>query len=188
MRLFQHTEDSDGRPCSEIDFYNGPMTRHKQQLLQEQEMLLEQVQKNHLERNGSKDINNAKAYSSESSSPTNSSVTSTTPNSINESLFQTASLERRPDNEGTIIYAGKSQSFKTYKERQNRKAFVSSSNENKKFEDSLIKENQHYDEYVFGLPQVKFYFSLLFVTIVLTEINRLYLALALNHHLFTTCI
>ncbi|XP_057292144.1 uncharacterized protein LOC130614719 isoform X2 [Hydractinia symbiolongicarpus] len=47
----ENTEESslngDARPGSDLDFYSGPMTRHKQQLLQEQETLLEQIQKRH---------------------------------------------------------------------------------------------------------------------------------------------
>ena len=37
--------NGDARPGSDLDFYSGPMTRHKQQLLQEQECLLEQIQR-----------------------------------------------------------------------------------------------------------------------------------------------
>lgn len=149
---FQQTDESDGRPCSEIDFYNGPMTRHKQQLLQEQEMLLEQVQKNHLERNNSKDTSSLKAFSSASSSPINSSVASTTPNSINENMFQTAPLEKRVDSEN--LFSAKTQSFKPYKDRQSRKEFVNIGTTYQKCDDSLSKGSEEFDCYTFGLPQV----------------------------------
>jgi len=49
--------NGDHRSSSELDFYNGPMTRHKQQLLQEQENLLEQIQK----RNSVDEINDENA-------------------------------------------------------------------------------------------------------------------------------
>jgi len=153
-RKREHTEDSDGRPCSELDFYNGPMTRHKQQLLQEQEMILEQVQKNHLERSGSKETSSgAKAYSY-SSSPTNSSVASNTPNSLNESMFQTAPLERNTENETSNSFASKSQGFKPYKERQHRKEPSNVTNGYQKCDTMFSKESQTLDGFVFGLPQV----------------------------------
>ena len=118
-------------------------------------MLLEQVQKNHLERNGSKETNSStKAYST-SSSPSNSSVTSTTPNSINESLFQPTPLERRTETESSSSYANKSQSFKPYKERQSRKDFASGNTAFQKCGSLFSRENQELDGFVFGLPQVR---------------------------------
>ena len=149
---FQHAEESDARPCSELDFYNGPMTRHKQQLLQEQEMLLEQVQKNHLERNGSKETNNSTKAFSDSSSPTNSSVTSTTPNSLNDSMFQMTSLERSMENDASNSYGSKPlHSFKPYKERHPRKDFSSTM----KCDNVFSRENQALDGFVFGIPHVR---------------------------------
>uniref|UniRef100_A0A7M6DM06 Uncharacterized protein n=2 Tax=Clytia hemisphaerica TaxID=252671 RepID=A0A7M6DM06_9CNID len=48
--------NGDLRPGSDLDFYNGPMTRHKQQLLQEQENLLEQIQKQNSTENNSENV------------------------------------------------------------------------------------------------------------------------------------
>eukprot|EP00794_Sanderia_malayensis_P018873 gene18873-20773_t len=81
-RRREQTDDSEGRPCSEMDFYNGPMTRHKQQLLQEQEMLLEQVQKNQEEHHAAKKGENDqdKLSDSFSSGSTNSTLVTSPPN------------------------------------------------------------------------------------------------------------
>ena len=45
------SDNGDSRPNSELDFYSGPMTRHMQQLLLEQEDLLEQIQKKNNDNN-----------------------------------------------------------------------------------------------------------------------------------------
>eukprot|EP00795_Rhopilema_esculentum_P001174 gene1174-15533_t len=153
----EQTDDSDGRPCSEIDFYNGPMTRHKQQLLQEQEMLLEQVQKNNMERNGVKDANGSldskNFLSSNSSSPTNSSVTSTTPNSIGEPSFTTVPRSKRHDEDRASF--GKSQSFKPYKDGDSSKELVNGTRNFGKFDElSSVRDCQELDSFVFGLPQL----------------------------------
>ena len=42
------SSNGDTRANSELDFYTGPMTRHKQQMLQEQESLLEEIKKRNL--------------------------------------------------------------------------------------------------------------------------------------------
>ena len=130
------------------------MTRHKQQLLQEQEMILEQVQKNHLERNSSKETSNGTKAYSYSSSPTNSSVTSNTPNSLNENMFQTAPVERIAESETSNSFATKSQGFKPYKERQQRKEPSNVSNGYQKCDRMFSRESKTLDGFVFGLPQV----------------------------------
>ena len=134
------------------------MTRHKQQLLQEQEMLLEQVQKNHLERNSSKEASIETKAFSDSSSPTNSSVTSTTPNSLNDAMFQTAPLERSVENGTSNSYGIKSHSFKPYKERQSRKELSGGSTGYQKCNNVFSRENQALDGFVFGLPGVRISF------------------------------
>lgn len=162
----QYTEDSDGRPCSELDFYNGPMTRHKQQLLQEQEMLLEQVQKTYGHRNESKeneDESSGKNFSiSASSSPTNSSVTSTTPNSVLDQPSSSSALDnKRSFNEISVDFGAKAKPFGIYGDKESRKDFaqndekVGNNNHTKHDEESqLVRDSQEFDSYVYGRRQV----------------------------------
>ena len=143
------------------------MTRHKQQLLQEQEMLLEQVQKTYGHRNESKeneDESSGKNFCiSASSSPTNSSVTSTTPNSLLDQPSRSSTLDnQRSFDERLVDFGAKTKPCSTYGDRGPRKDFaqsdekVGSKNYTKHDEASQsARDSQEFDSYVYGRRQVQ---------------------------------
>ena len=141
-------------------------------------MLLEQVQKNNMERNGVKDANGSldskNFLSSNSSSPTNSSITSTTPNSIGEPSFTSVPRSKRHDEDRACF--GKSQSFKPYKDGDSSKDLVNGTRHFGKFEElSSVRNCQELDGFVFGLPQVIGDNSILAVSSDLSSSHVLYI-------------
>ena len=129
-------------------------------------MLLEQVQKTYGHRNESKeneDESNGKNFSiSASSSPTNSSVTSTTPNSVLDQPSRSSTLDNQQSfDERLVDFGAKTKPFSTYGDRGHRKDFASDENVGNKIykkhdeESQLVRDSQEFDSYVHGRRQVQ---------------------------------
>ncbi|XP_065676865.1 uncharacterized protein LOC100207809 isoform X10 [Hydra vulgaris] len=96
------SSNGDTRANSEIDFYTGPMTRHKQQMLQEQESLLEEIKRRSLADSVEEQVEECK------------SIKKNSINSIEKPFDDTKSVSKETASKSRLFPDGFNKMYKLY--------------------------------------------------------------------------